>query len=227
MDISRGFKGIWIPRDLWVSKDLSIQDKVFLAEIHSLDNDEGCIASNKYFANFFGLSKSSVSRIVSTLKKKGYVSVRLIKNKDTKEVEKRIIKVIKYGDAKECVKDDKVSVGFDNVEELKTQALNQQCSIIIDELNRITGRSFRKTTSNKRFIIGRINEGYDYIDLINVIKVKTGQWDKNPKMAMYLRPETLFNATKFPSYLEEYKMSLKVKSTTDDFLNTQANFYKI
>lgn len=227
MDISRGFKGIWIPRDLWISKDLSIQDKVFLAEIHSLDNDEGCIASNKYFANFFGLSKSSVSRIVSTLKKKGYVSVRLIKNKDTKEVEKRIIKVIKYGDTKERIKDNTASVGFDNVEELQAQALNQQCSIVIDELNRITDRSFRKTASNKRFIIGRINEGYTYSDLINVIKVKTEQWANNPKMAMYLRPETLFNATKFPSYLEEYKMSLKVKSTTDDFLNAQANFYKI
>jgi uncharacterized phage protein (TIGR02220 family) len=226
MDISRGFKGIWIPRNLWVSKDLSIQDKVFLAEIHSLDNNEGCIASNKYFANFFGLSKSSVSRIVSTLKKKGYVSVTLIKNKDTKEVEKRIIKVIKYGDGKQDVK-DVTPVGFDNIEELQTQALNQQCSIIIDELNRITDRSFRKTASNKRFIIGRINEGYAYIDLINVIKVKTSQWANNPKMAMYLRPETLFNATKFPSYLEEYKMSLKVKSTTDDFLNAQANFYKI
>tara|TARA_R110002012_G_scaffold318130_2_gene535715 strand:+ start:602 stop:1285 length:684 start_codon:yes stop_codon:yes gene_type:complete len=227
MDISRGFKGIWIPRDLWISKDLSIQDKVFLAEIHSLDNDEGCIASNKYFANFFGLSKSSVSRIVSTLKKKGYVSVRLIKNSDTKEVEKRIIKVVKYGDAQQDIKDSAPKVSFDNIDESIKSANEMHSSLVIDELNRITNRSFRKTASNKRFIIGRINEGYTYSDLINVVKVKAAQWDKNPKMAMYLRPETLFNATKFPSYLEEYKMSLNVKSTTDDFLNTQANFYKI
>jgi uncharacterized phage protein (TIGR02220 family) len=221
MDISRGFKGIWIPRDLWVSKDLSIQDKVFLAEIHSLDNNEGCIASNKYFANFFGLSKGSVSRIISKLKSKGYVTVQLIKNEITKEVEKRIIRVVKYGEeATPMIKED-------IVEELSKAKETQAgiCSRIISEFNAITGRNFRNSSGTRKFILGRLNEGYGIEDLLNVTQVKTNQWANNPKMCVYLRPETLFNATKFPSYLEEYKLSLKKQSTSDDFLDTQANFY--
>ena len=76
--MSRGFKGIWIPKEIWESKDISMQEKVFLAEIHSLDNENGCIASNAYFAEFFGLSKSSVSRVVSSLSKKGLIDVKLL-----------------------------------------------------------------------------------------------------------------------------------------------------
>ena len=44
--MGRGFKGIWIPKEIWESKEISMQEKVFLAEIHSLDNEQGCIASN-------------------------------------------------------------------------------------------------------------------------------------------------------------------------------------
>ena len=75
--MNRDFKGIWIPREIWVSKELSMQEKVFLAEIHSLDNELGCIASNAYFAEFFQLSKSSVSRIISSLVSKEMCSVTL------------------------------------------------------------------------------------------------------------------------------------------------------
>ena len=43
--LKRSFKGIWIPAHIWLNKSLSIQEKVFLAEIDSLDNDDGCYAS--------------------------------------------------------------------------------------------------------------------------------------------------------------------------------------
>ena len=95
--MSRDFKGIWIPREIWVSTEMTMQEKVFLAEIHSLDNEQGCIASNAYFAEFFGLSKSSVTRVISSLVEKGFCKVNLI-YKNNKEVDKRVIRTSKYGD---------------------------------------------------------------------------------------------------------------------------------
>ena len=72
---SRGFKGIWIPKDVWLTKDINFQEKLLLAEIDSLDNEKGCIASNKYFSEFFGLSESRISLYISNLKKKGYIVI--------------------------------------------------------------------------------------------------------------------------------------------------------
>ena len=39
---SRDFKGIWIPKEIWESENLSIMEKVLFVEIHSLDNERGC-----------------------------------------------------------------------------------------------------------------------------------------------------------------------------------------
>lgn len=69
----RKFKGLWIPAEIWESTELTLQEKVFLAEIDSLDNREGCSKGNEYFANLFQLSKNRVSVIISKLVAKGYV----------------------------------------------------------------------------------------------------------------------------------------------------------
>ena len=54
---TRDFKGIWIPKEIWLNKNLKLIEKIFLVEIDSLDNEDGCYASNKYFAEFFGITK--------------------------------------------------------------------------------------------------------------------------------------------------------------------------
>lgn len=95
--MDRDFKGIWIPKEIWLNKELSIQEKVFLSEIDSLDNEDGCFASNTYFAEFFGLTKSRCSQIINSLQDKGLIEISYKFNGATKEIEKRIIKVcVKY-----------------------------------------------------------------------------------------------------------------------------------
>lgn len=71
--IFRGFKGIWIPKEIWFAKDINFQEKLLWAEIDSLDTKKGCIASNKYFAKFFNLSETQISMYVSSLRKKEYI----------------------------------------------------------------------------------------------------------------------------------------------------------
>lgn len=74
-EINRDFKGIWIPKEIWLDKRLNALDKIILAEIDSLDNDEnGCFASNKYIAEFCGCSETKVSTAISKLIDFGYLS---------------------------------------------------------------------------------------------------------------------------------------------------------
>ena len=34
----RDFKGVWIPKEIWLSTDLKVMEKLILVEIDSLDN---------------------------------------------------------------------------------------------------------------------------------------------------------------------------------------------
>lgn len=92
--MERSFKGIWIPKEIWLSKELTLQEKVFLVEIESLDNENGCFASNSYFSDFFGLSRNRCSEIIKTLEKKGLISIDYIRTDGKKSIEKRVIKVV-------------------------------------------------------------------------------------------------------------------------------------
>jgi hypothetical protein len=74
MKENRDFKGVWIPKEIWLNTDLSIIEKVLLVEIDSLDNsDRGCFASNEYLASFVQLSEGRVANIIVDLKKRGYI----------------------------------------------------------------------------------------------------------------------------------------------------------
>ncbi|MCX2780402.1 helix-turn-helix domain-containing protein [Microbulbifer thermotolerans] len=77
MSEARAFRGVWIPAELWLSRELSLQEKVMLVEIGSLsvDPDRGCYKSNKAFAEFFGITKGRVSQIIAALSDKGYIRI--------------------------------------------------------------------------------------------------------------------------------------------------------
>ena len=68
-------------------------------------------------------------------------------------------------------------------------------------LNSAAGTSYRDTAKKTRELINaRLNEGYTLEDFRTVIAKKTAEWKDDPRMAGYLRPETLFG-TKFEQYL--------------------------
>lgn len=76
-DYPRDFKGIWIPKEIWLDDDLNATDKIIFAEIDSLDveDSEGCYASNEYLSNFCKCSITKVSTSISKLIGLGYVRV--------------------------------------------------------------------------------------------------------------------------------------------------------
>lgn len=74
-DEKREFKGIWIPRTVWLDSRLNALDKIILMEIDSLDNEDGCYASNEHLADFCQCSMSKVSKTISKLIECGYIYV--------------------------------------------------------------------------------------------------------------------------------------------------------
>lgn len=73
MTDNRRFEGVWIPTQIWNDKNLNALEKCILMEIHYLDNQEHCFASNEYFAEFCGCSDTKVTQTIKKLKELGYI----------------------------------------------------------------------------------------------------------------------------------------------------------
>jgi len=80
--MKRKFTGIWIPREIWEHQTLCPLEKFLWAEIHSLDGDDGCFASNEYLANMVGCSPRRVQQMISNLKKLYLIKVQLTNNSE-------------------------------------------------------------------------------------------------------------------------------------------------
>lgn len=71
-------KGFWIPIELYLLKDITMQEKLLLIEILNLSMlDKGCIASNNHFSELFQIKKEAVSRSLNNLQKKGYLDIEI------------------------------------------------------------------------------------------------------------------------------------------------------
>lgn len=80
--------------------------------------------------------------------------------------------------------------------------LSVAVAAVIDHLNEKAGTHFRSDSkATRRMIAARLKEGRTVEQMIHVVDVKCDDWLRSKKMRPYLRPETLFNATKFESYL--------------------------
>jgi uncharacterized phage protein (TIGR02220 family) len=86
------------------------------------------------------------------------------------------------------------------IEQPEPRSRSAQAEEVLKFLNEKTGRNFRPTRVNLQFIEARILEGYTMQDCKQVVAMKVREW-RGTDMDMYLRPATLFNATKFNQYV--------------------------
>ena len=85
-------KGLWIPAEILLNVELSDKEKIILAMILYLSEEtKSCFASNKYIANIVNVTSDRVSKIISSLKEKEYIRVKLKYKTDSKEIEERQI----------------------------------------------------------------------------------------------------------------------------------------
>lgn len=100
---------------------------------------------------------------------------------------------------------------------------------IIDYLNMRTGSQYRHTTKKTRELIrARWNEGFRLEDFKTVIDKKCVEWI-GTEWEKFLRPETLFRAGKFESYLNQpvhRKTSKEEKADEDKQRNFKRSEYR-
>ena len=73
---------------------------------------------------------------------------------------------------------------------------------LIKYLNSKTRKRFRAVGKNKT-LINSLLKDYTIEDIKSVIDAKCTEWTDDLKMEKYLRPQTLFNKSKFQSYHEQ------------------------
>lgn len=72
-----------IPADVRYDEQIPPNAKLLYGEISALCNQAGyCWATNDYFAQLFGWSSKSVTRLVSALREQGYIDVDMMATKD-------------------------------------------------------------------------------------------------------------------------------------------------
>lgn len=78
MEQERDFKGVWIPKAVWLDKRLSALDKFILSGVASFCavDEYDCFASNKAIADFCGCSESKVTKSISQLASIGYLQIK-------------------------------------------------------------------------------------------------------------------------------------------------------
>lgn len=196
----RDFKGVWIPKEVWLDTRLNALEKIILTEIDSLDmSDKGCYASNKYIADFCQCSETKVSTAVSKLVDLGYLYVQSFDGRQ------RILKSRLSIFERQNIKNSKAD--FNNSQESNTykntskKTENKDIYIaILSRLNERAGTAYRPSSkATQGHINARLAEGYTVEDFFSVIDKKCAEW-KGGEMEKYLRPETLFGS-KFENYL--------------------------
>lgn len=73
-ELPRSFKGVWLPKEIYLHEGLSWTQKILLVEIDSLDGNEHCFASNAYFANFLKCDAMYISQCISKLTELGLIT---------------------------------------------------------------------------------------------------------------------------------------------------------
>lgn len=135
----RDFKGVWIPKRVFLDERLNAIEKIILIEIDSLDaeDSEGCYASNEYLANFCKCSMTKVSTSISKLIKLGYLYVskndgrkRYLKSRlsnsesqDFKKSEPDLPKMKESNNSEEYSRDE-INSNIDSPTELKEEKKN-------------------------------------------------------------------------------------------------------
>ena len=156
-----------IPADVRYDAKLKDKAKLLYGEITALTNEKGyCWASNEYFANLYGVSKTTISLLIKNLIDSGYIESELIYKEGTKEILKRYLKIIKdpikenlNTPIKEKLKENNTSINntFNN-----TYYINQELNELF--LDFLQMRKKLKAVNSERAINSLLNTLAKYDD---------------------------------------------------------------
>lgn len=195
-----------IPSDIFYDKNLSDKAKLLYGLVANFCNKYGkCFVSNKHFAEVLDRSESTISRLVNELVEAGYLNSIV----DREDANKRTLTLY----AKTPIPIRKNEDTYTQKREDNNTIYNNTKLNIFKEsiiyLNDKAGTSFKYTNkANQRLISSRVDEGYKLEDFKQVIDNMVAKW-KGTEWEQYLRPQTLFQASKFENYLNFVKQEQK------------------
>ena len=85
------FKYIIVPEYITKDKNLTDKEKNIYAMILTLSKNHECIMSNSYISSMLNISKVHSSRLISSLRDKGYIKVKIVYKESSKEILKRVL----------------------------------------------------------------------------------------------------------------------------------------
>lgn len=106
----------------------------------------------------------------------------------------------------DSIMQDKIRLDKSRRDNKEILSCKPDCVEVIEYLNAVTGSKYKATTaSHAKDINGRLSQGHSVEDLKLVIDFKNSEWKDDARMSGYLRPATLFGASKFDGYLKAAK----------------------
>jgi uncharacterized phage protein (TIGR02220 family) len=195
-----------IPSDIFFDKNLSDKAKLLFGLVANFCNKYGkCFVSNKHLGETLDRSESTISRLVSELVDAGYLNSIVDKNDSNKRTltlyAKMSIPIRKNAYTYTQKREDNNTI-YNNT---KLNIFKE----VISYLNEKANTKFKDgNKANQRIISGRLDEGHTLEDFKTVIDNMVAKW-KGTEWEQYLRPQTLFQASKFENYLNFTKPETK------------------
>ncbi|WP_436673788.1 conserved phage C-terminal domain-containing protein [Lactiplantibacillus plantarum] len=226
--------------DLFLEMPLSSQALYFHLNMHA--DDDGFVANAKTIKRMTGASEDDLKILLAKQFIFSFESgVVVIKDwKIHNYIRKDTYNSTIYGDEKKELGEDangaytrrgrvvdepspqvrlgKDRLGKDSKEHSTADAEQFDWKTVIDYLNQKADKHFKHTDANKRLIIARYKDGGFTVDeMKKVIDNQCAKWLNNPEMNQYLRPATLFRASKFEGYLNDQSVDNNKPQTREDW----------
>lgn len=160
-----------IPADVRYDNELKDKAKLLYGEITSLSDKYGyCYASNKYFAELYGVTVTTISLLIKNLVEKGYIESEIKYKEGSKEILNRYLKIIKGGYLKNFkegylkkVKDNNININntSNNIKEKSIKrkfdkpTIEQIQEYCIERNNGINAEAFYDFYESKNWYVGK------------------------------------------------------------------------
>lgn len=240
--LAKGF-GL-IPRMLTRDKDLSIEAKAIYAYLAAFaGNNTEAFPSVELICSELNISEKRYFKHRKDLLQKGYIRIRRERlesgfSKNFYEiiqtievsVDGQIVRVRNVSGQNVSGQNEGTnsnSLNKNNINSNSNKENITSCkqdsaySTIIDYLNLKANTKYKSTAgATRKLIKARLDEGFTIDDFKTVIDKKVATWLHDPQFSQYLRPSTLFQASKFEGYLNErvkgYESSQRGIVTSDE-----------
>lgn len=218
----------------WMRTKLNLKGNELLAYavIYGFSQTDGAkfAGSRKYLAEWCGCSMATIDRTLNSLVDKGLIS-------RTSYVTRHGYRAVEYAVRQN---DTQAPADTQTHTESTTEHNTTEPQPLLDEpqapaqpkkpdpteevvnhLNLRAGTKYKPTTANTRKLVNaRLKEGFTVDDMKLVIDKKCADWLNNPKMAEFLRPDTLFG-NKFEGYLNA-RPNTRLNARPDSLSNPNA-----